>query len=77
MTDPTIAVSPVMITLAGVVVSIAVAWGVMKSTLRHMSTEIQSVRHDLRNFQTAQQAFLVETLERVARIEGELKVRNH
>lgn len=72
--DPTITISPFMLTLGGVVVSIAVAWGVMKSTLKHMSDQIATVRHDLRNFQTAQQGFLVEALERIARIEGKMGV---
>ena len=72
--DPTITLSPFMVTMGGVIASVAVAWGVMKSTLRHMSKEIQTVRHDLRNIQMAQQGMLMETLERVARIEGKLGV---
>lgn len=72
LADPTITVSPFMLTLGGVVVSIAVAWGVMKSTMRHMREQIATVRHDLRNFQTSQQGFLVEALERIARIEGKM-----
>jgi hypothetical protein len=68
----TITISPVILTAGGMAVAVAVSWGVMKTTIAHITREIQNVRHDLRNFQTAQNAMMIEALERVARIEGSL-----
>lgn len=72
--DPTITLSPFVLTVGGVVASVALAWGVMSATLKTMTKEVQTVRHDLKNWQQAQQAMMMETLERVARIEGKLGV---
>ncbi len=72
--DPTITLSPLMLTVGTIVASVAAAWGVMQATLKQVTREMQTVRHDLKNWQQAQQGVLMETLERVARIEGKLGV---
>jgi len=63
-----------MLTVGTIVASVAAAWGVMQATLKQVTREMQTVRHDLKNWQQAQQGVLMETLERVARIEGKLGV---
>lgn len=72
--DPTITLSPFMLTVATIVASVAASWGVMQTTLKQLTKEIERVRHDLKNMQQAQQGAIMETLERVARIEGKLGV---
>lgn len=70
----TITISPIMVTLLGGVIAIAVAWGVIQATIRGVKDELGRVRHDMRNWQQTQQTMMVETLERIARIEGKLNV---
>lgn len=70
----TITLSPLMLTLLGMIVTVAVGWGVIKANIKQVTDELGRVRHDLRNFQTTQQQMMVEALERVARIEGKLNV---
>lgn len=72
--DPTITLSPFVLTVGGVIASVACAWGVMQATVKQVTKEVTNVRHDLKNWQQAQQGVLMETLERVARIEGKLGV---
>ena len=72
--DPTITLSPFVLTAGGVISSVALAWGVMSATLKAVMKEVQTVRHDLRNYQQAQQTYLIDTHERLARIEGKLGV---
>lgn len=70
----TITLSPVMLTLAGGLISVAVAWGVIKTMIRQVTDELGRVRLDLKALAQTQQTMMVETLERVARIEGKLNV---
>ena len=70
----TITLSPLVLTLLGMVVTVAVGWGMIKANIRQVTEELGRVRHDLRNFQQTQQTMMVEALERVARIEGKLNV---
>lgn len=70
----TITLSPVMLTLAGGLISVAVAWGVIKTMIRQVTDELGRVRSDLKALAQTQQTMMVETLERVARIEGKLNV---
>ena len=72
--DPRITLSPFALTAATIVASVAASWGVMQTTLKQLTKEIERVRHDLKNMQQAQQGAIMETLERVARIEGKLGV---
>lgn len=72
--DPTITITPLVLTVGTILASVAAAWGVMQATLKAMTREVQTVRHDLKNWQQAQQGVMMETLERVARIEGKLGV---
>lgn len=72
--DPTITLSPFALTAATILASVAASWGVMQTTLKQLTKEIERVRHDVKNMQQAQQGAIMETLERVARIEGKLGV---
>lgn len=72
--DPTITLSPFMLTAGTILASVAASWGVMQTTLKQLTKEIERVRHDVKNMQQAQQGAIMETLERVARIEGKLGV---
>ena len=72
--DATITITPLVLTVGTILASVAAAWGVMQATLKQMTREVERVRHDLKNWQQAQQGVLMETLERVARIEGKLGV---
>lgn len=73
-TGATITLTPVMLTLIGMGGAFAAAYGVMKATIKQVTEELGRVRHDLRNLAQTQQTMMVETLERVARIEGKLNV---
>jgi hypothetical protein len=64
--------SPVTVTLLSIAGTLAVGWGVMRTSVAALQRETQTLRQDFYSSQETQHALLREALERIARIEGAL-----
>jgi hypothetical protein len=64
--------SPVTVTLLSIAGTLAVGWGVMRTSVAALQKETQTLRQDFHKSQETQHALLREALERIARIEGAL-----
>ena len=64
--------SPVTVTLLSIAGTLAVGWGVMRTSVSALQRETQTLRQDFYSSQETQHALLREALERIARIEGAL-----
>jgi len=73
--DPSPSASLVVPVISGAV-GFAASYGILKASVAALGREIQTLRHDTRNHQMSQQHLLTEALERIARIEGRLQVRD-
>jgi hypothetical protein len=64
--------SPVTVTLLSIAGTLAVGWGVMRTSVAALQRETHTLRQDFYSSQETQHALLREALERIARIEGAL-----